>query len=102
VTGGDVNERSDLYAMGVMMFEVFTGTLPYRGGSAIEICMAHVKQPTPSPSERWDAIPRALETIILACMDKNPDRRPASADELLNLLLQVRRQSAAATMVTQR
>jgi len=100
VTGGVVNERSDLYAMGVMMFEVFTGSLPYRGGSAIEICTAHVKQPTPSPSERWDAIPRALEEIILACMNKNPARRPESAQDLLDKLLKVRRQSAAATMVT--
>jgi len=102
VTGGEVDERSDLYAMGVMMFEVFTGALPYRGGTAMEICTAHVKEPAPSPSESWQEIPDTLEQIIMICMDKNPDRRYASAELLLNQLLQIRRQSAAATMVARR
>ena len=101
VTGGEVDERSDLYAMGVMMFEIFTGSLPYRGDTAMEVCTAHVKQPPPSPSESWEEIPHALERIILTCMDKHPARRYASAEVLLNQLVQIRRQSAAATIVTQ-
>jgi len=100
ITGGDVDERSDIYSMGVMMFEVFTGSLPYYGDTAMKVCTAHVKEPPPSPSERWDGIPDALERIILACMDKNPARRYPSADALLGELLRTRRQSAAATMVS--
>ena len=100
VTGFEVDERSDLYAMGVMMFEIFTGSLPYRGDTAMVVCSAHVKEPAPSPSERWEEIPQALERIILTCMDKDPARRYASAEVLLNQLLQIRRQSAAATIAT--
>jgi len=97
VTGGEVNERSDLYAMGVMMYEVFTGSLPFKGDSAIEVCMAHVREPVPKPSEQWPEIPATLEQIILTCMDKNPQRRYASAETLLDQLQRIRRQSVAAT-----
>ncbi|MEN1727551.1 MAG: serine/threonine-protein kinase, partial [Pseudomonadota bacterium] len=97
VTGGEVDERSDLYAMGVMMFEIFTGTLPFKEGKAIEVCMAHVKEEAPDPSERWPGIPNDLEKIIQTCMAKSPQQRYASAERLLRQLQNVRRQSAAAT-----
>jgi len=98
VSGGEIDERSDLYAMGVMMYEVFTGALPFKSGTALEVCMAHLKQQAPPPAEHWPDIPRGLEQIIMTCMSKNPEQRYANAEVLLSQLLKMRRQSAAATV----
>ncbi|AKS42581.1 protein kinase domain-containing protein [Wenzhouxiangella marina] len=95
--GKEVDERSDLYAMGVMMFEVFTGRLPFTGETAMEVCMAHIKDAPPEPHELWPDIPDALERIILTCMAKEPAQRYASAEALLRQLMMMRRQSAAAS-----
>ncbi len=95
--GREVDERSDLYAMGVMMFEIFTGQLPFSGDSSTEVCMAHVQQQPPSPASLWPDIPADLDRIILTCLAKKPEQRHASAEALLADLIQVRRQSAAAT-----
>jgi eukaryotic-like serine/threonine-protein kinase len=97
VLGKTADQRSDLYSMGVMMSEVFTGRLPFSGASAIEVCMAHVQQDPEKPSVAWPQIPPELERIILTCMAREPKDRFPDAETLLARLIQVRRQSAAAT-----
>lgn len=95
--GKPADQRSDLYSMGVMMYEIFTGQLPFIGDSSMEVCMAHVQDQPREPRTIWSEIPVALEHIILTCMRKKPEERYATAKALLEQLVQVRRQSAAAT-----
>jgi eukaryotic-like serine/threonine-protein kinase len=97
VLGKTADQRSDLYAMGVMMNEIFTGRLPFTGDSAMAVCMAHVQQQPDPPSKAWPEIPPMLEEVILTCLAKEPDQRYPDAETLLKQLIQVRRQSAAAT-----
>lgn len=93
--GKPADQRSDIYSMGVMLNEMFTGRLPFEGESSMEICMAHVQKTPDNPSKYWPDIPQPLETIILKCLAKEPDERHESAAVLLDELLKVRRQSAA-------
>lgn len=95
--GKPADQRSDLYSMGVMMYEIFTGQLPFIGDSSMEVCMAHVQDEPREPRAIWSEIPVALEHIILTCMRKKPEERYATALALLEQLVKVRRQSAAAT-----
>ena len=85
--------RSDIYSTGVMMNELFTGELPFTGKTSMEVCMAHVQQQPPPPSNTWPEIPPALETIILKCMAKEPDQRHPSARALFEDLVNVRREA---------
>ncbi len=95
--GKPANQRSDLYSMGVMMYEIFTGQLPFIGDTSMEVCMAHVQDQPREPRAIWPEIPVTLEHIILSCMRKKPEDRYATAKSLLQQLVQIRRQSAAAT-----
>lgn len=97
ILGKAVDQRSDIYATGVMMNEVFTGHLPLEADSSMAMCMAHVQTAPTSPSVHWPEIPAALEHIILTCLAKEPDQRYPDADTLLRQLVQLRRQSVAAT-----
>jgi eukaryotic-like serine/threonine-protein kinase len=90
--GKKPDARADIYAMGVMMNEMFTGQLPFHGQTSMEICMAHVQQQPEPPSKTWPEIPPALERIILQCMAKAPDQRHATAQSLLEDLVRVRRE----------
>jgi len=80
------DKRSDVYACGVVLFELFTGRLPFDGASPMDVLMRHLQQPPPRPSELWPEIPPALEALILACLAKDPAARPRDAGELLERL----------------
>jgi eukaryotic-like serine/threonine-protein kinase len=80
------DKRSDVYACGVVLFELFTGRLPFDGASPMDVLMKHLKQPPPRPSELWPEMPPALEALILACLAKDAAGRPADAGELLERL----------------
>jgi eukaryotic-like serine/threonine-protein kinase len=95
VLGQGADQRSDLYSFGVMMSEVFTGQLPHRGETSMQVCLAHVQNEPEKPSEAWPEIPEKLEQIILKCLAKKPDERYPDVANLLNELIQVRRRSAA-------
>src|SRR5688572_24854569 len=68
--GRGVDHRTDLYALGVMMFELVTGTLPFVEPSAMEMVMAHLQTPPPSPSSYRAGIPAPLEALILGLLAK--------------------------------
>jgi serine/threonine protein kinase len=93
----NVDARTDLYAMGVIMFEVFTGKLPFPGPDYIDTVNGHLSHPPPLPSDFAD-VPVELEALMLSCLEKDPDKRPQTAVELRNSLRQVA-QSAGVQVV---
>jgi serine/threonine-protein kinase len=85
VRGGNVDPRADLYAMGVILFRMFTGRLPFSGG-LVEILRGHLETPPPRPTQFNPEIPAALEQIILTALEKEPARRFTSAEAFLQAL----------------
>lgn len=84
-----LDARSDLYTTGVVLFELFTGQRPFPGGEAAEVMRRHVSSEPPRPSSLRPDIPEYLERIVLACLAKRPERRPAGAAELYGALKRV-------------
>jgi serine/threonine-protein kinase len=80
-TGRAVDHRTDVYAMGVILFRIYCGRFPFDGASVAEIIADQLYQPPPRPSSVV-SLPPALDELILRCLDKDPARRPASAAEL--------------------
>ena len=78
-----VDERSDLYSLGVVLFEVLTGRLPFTGQTPIAVALAHKTETPPLPRSLQHAIPAWLERVVLRCLEKDPARRFASASELV-------------------
>jgi len=74
--------QSDIYSMGILMYELLTGKLPYRGDNAVEIALKHLKEPLPSVREELPSIPQSLENIILKATNKNPKNRYIDAREM--------------------
>ncbi len=88
--GVDIDCRSDLYSTGVMMYEMASGVLPFNGDTPLSVAMMQINdEPTP-PSEINSEIPRGLEQIILGAMDKRPERRFQSAEQMLRYVKQLR------------
>ncbi len=79
LTGGPVDHRSDLYALGVVLFELVTGRVPFEHPSVTALALAHVQAPPPRPSTLAGPLDPELEAVILACLHKSPAERPASA-----------------------
>jgi hypothetical protein len=82
-----VDVRTDVYAVGAVGYYLLTGTPVFTGESVVEICMKHVKSTPESPSARLGGpVSRELEELVLRCLAKSPDERPANAGELLRVL----------------
>ena len=82
LSGGEVDERSDIFACGVLMSEMFCGGMPYVGSNTMEIYQAQMSGTTISPSSLWPEIPPELEALILRCVQCAPDARFVSAGDL--------------------
>jgi non-specific serine/threonine protein kinase len=85
IQGQTANERSDLYALGVIMYEVFAGTSPFQGTVSAVIAQ-HLNGTVAPPSEHNPQIPAWADEIILRLLSKHPEDRPASAKEVLQVL----------------
>jgi serine/threonine-protein kinase len=82
----EVDVRADLYASGVLMYELFTGSLPFAEESVVELLANKLKGDPPSPREAWPEIPPRLEQIIVRCLQRDPAQRFQRATDLLDEL----------------
>lgn len=81
-SGKGASLQSDIYSMGILMYELLTGKLPYHGDNAVEIALKHLKEPLPSIREELPTIPQSVENIIIKATAKNPKNRYADAKEM--------------------
>lgn len=79
--------KSDIYSMGIIFYELLSGSLPFRGDNAVEIALKHMKEPLPSLREENPSIPQSIENIIRRATAKNPKNRYESAREMHEDLL---------------
>lgn len=87
--GQPVDSRADLYSLGVMLYELTSGRLPFVADDPLAIVSQHLHAPVVPPSTYNEQIPPLLEALILSLMAKQPDDRPASAAEVMRILSQV-------------
>jgi serine/threonine-protein kinase len=102
--GNPVDARTDIYAMGVIMYELFAGSLPFQGESFMGILTQHITtEPEPVAQRAAKAgrqLPPGLAEVITRCMSKDPNGRFSSMDELVNTLVPIYRSIAGAGMST--
>jgi serine/threonine protein kinase len=89
VEGKRVDERADIYSLGIILYELFTGRVPFTGDSAIAVGFKQMKEKPPSPRSIAPYLPEEIEAIILRCLQKNPLERYSSVTELRSELERV-------------
>ncbi len=90
-SGKKTDQKSDLYSLGAMVYEMATGTLPFDSDSTVSIVMMHMKETPMTPSKREVTVPPALDAFILTAMEKHPKDRFSSASQMLEYLRLVAR-----------
>jgi serine/threonine-protein kinase len=89
--GGPVGPAMDLYAVGVIAYEMLTGDLPFTGENVVEVLMKHQEQPPPRPSARLFNLPDEVDDLVVKLMAKKPADRYQTADEVRVLVKQIRK-----------
>jgi beta-lactam-binding protein with PASTA domain/predicted Ser/Thr protein kinase len=91
VSGRGADARSDVYAAGVMLFELLTGTQPHVGESPLAVAYKHVNEAVRAPSSLVPGLPAALDTLVALATSRDPDLRPADAGQYLRAVSAARR-----------
>jgi serine/threonine-protein kinase len=87
--GNALDFRSDIYSTGVVLYEVFTGTLPFEGDTPLAVVLKHIQENPPSPQTRNPRIDPKISQIILKCMQKDPKDRFQTVNDLYEALTRV-------------
>src|SRR6266536_1926761 len=83
--------RSDVYAAGVVLFELVTGRQPYTGDSPLAVAYRHVNEAVPAPSQIVPGLPQALDALVALATSRDPELRPDDASQLLRAVFDARR-----------
>ncbi|MBQ7529534.1 Stk1 family PASTA domain-containing Ser/Thr kinase [bacterium] len=86
-SGGEVTSKSDLYSVGVLLYEILTGRLPFNSDHAVKLALMHVQAPVPKPSQVNSKISAKMDRVVLKAMSKRPEDRYYNAQEMRSDLL---------------
>jgi len=101
VTRGVADARSDIYALGIMIFEILTGEQPFKGEQPMQIAYQHANDSVPTPSSKRPDVPVELDDLVLWATARDPDDRPRDAQVMLDQLIEIEKKTRSSETKTE-